>query len=463
MRREIRRLMITAHPRSGKTHLVSKRFPEFYLSQPEFYSHELIHAGYGSEIVLDAGRELRNLLSRPEHLDVFPGVTVSGDSRAADHWTTNKGGIYIASGTGGSIVGRGGDLIILDDCVKGTAEAHSKNIQGQTWAWYLADLLSRRHKNSATIVIGTRWTDYDLMGKLLAEMDAGGDEWVHLHFPAIDADGRACAESRIPLAQLVETRRTVPVPTWNSLWMGDPTPAEGSFFPADKLIEYGPADLEVVDPTTGKPIARPMTFYGASDFAATPDGGDYSVHLVVGLDPFDNIYIMDLWRKQADPAVSIDAMIDMMETWKPMFWAHEKGTLDRALSPFMSKRMAERRAYYHMVRFASARDREERCQSILGRISMGKVRFPRHQEFWPVMQNEIVRFPHSAHDDQVDCLALIGRMLAGMTAGRMPPGAPPPGRLLTVGGKPTPAYNLMRYDDLLAEEESLRPRRRRRR
>ena len=117
MRREIRRLMIMAHPTSGKTHFVSKRFPAFYLSQTGFYSHELIHAGYGSEIVLDTGRELRNLLSRPEHLDVFPTVSVSGDSRAADHWTTNKGEIYIASGTGGSIVGRGGDLIILDDCV----------------------------------------------------------------------------------------------------------------------------------------------------------------------------------------------------------------------------------------------------------------------------------------------------------------------------------------------------------
>ena len=42
----------------------------------------------------------------------------------------------------------------------------------------------------------------------------------------------------------------------------------------------------------------------------------------------------------------------------------------------MSKRMAERRAYYHMVRFASARDREERCQSILGRVSMGRYAFP---------------------------------------------------------------------------------------
>ena len=141
MRREIRRLMITAHPRSGKTHLVSKRFPAFYLSQPEFYSHELIHSGYGAEIVEDAGRELRNLLSRPEHLDVFPDVTVSGDSRAADHWTTTKSGIYVAAGTRGAIVGRGGDLIILDDCVKGTAEAHSKTIQDQTWAWYVADLL----------------------------------------------------------------------------------------------------------------------------------------------------------------------------------------------------------------------------------------------------------------------------------------------------------------------------------
>ena len=63
-RREIKRLMITAHPRSGKTHLVSTRFPVWYLSQPQFHRHQIIHAGYGSEIVEDAGRELRNLLGR---------------------------------------------------------------------------------------------------------------------------------------------------------------------------------------------------------------------------------------------------------------------------------------------------------------------------------------------------------------------------------------------------------------
>ena len=250
-RREIRRLMITAHPRSGKTHLCSQRYPLWYLSQPQFYNHQIIHAGYGSEIVEDAGRELRNLAGRPEHLDVFPDVTLAGDSRAANHWRTSTGGTYVAAGTGGSIVGRGGDLIVLDDVVKGDQEAHSPTVQEATWRWYVSDLLSRRHKDYVMLVVGTRWTDVDLMGRLLAEMDAGGPEWVHLHFPAIDEHGLACAPSRIPLEQLEETRREIPARTWEAMWMGNPTPAEGALFPADKLLEYDEADLLVDDRRTG--------------------------------------------------------------------------------------------------------------------------------------------------------------------------------------------------------------------
>ena len=462
-RREITRLMVTAHPRSGKTALISQRFPVWYLSQPQHYTHQIIHAGYGSEIVEDAGRELRNLLSRAEHLDVFPSVRLAGDSRAANHWKTTTGGTYVAAGTGGAIVGRGADAIILDDVTKGDAEAHSPTIQDQTWRWYVSDLLSRRHKDSVMVVVGRRWTDVDLMGRLLAEMDAGGPEFTHLHYPAIAEDGTACAPSRIPLEQLQETRRTVPARVWNSLWQGNPVPAEGAFFPASGLIEYEPEELSIIDPHTKKTITRPMVYYGASDFAVTPGGGDFTVHMVVGVDPLDNIYIMDLWRKQAGPAEGIDSMISMMETWQPRVWVHEKGVIDKSIGPFMTKRMQERKAYFHMVRLASARDKEERCQSILGRVSMGKVRFPKHQEFWPGMQNELIRFPHGKHDDQVDALALIGRVLHGMVGGLMPDGAAAPGRILSVGGKPTPGYNLMTYDDLLAEEESLRPRRRRRR
>ena len=205
-----------------------------------------------------------------------------------------------------------------------------------------------------------------------------------------------------------------------------------------------------------------MRFYGASDYAVTDGGGDYTVHMVVGVDPSDTIYVMDLWRKQAGPAEAIDAMIALMLKWKPMVWAQEKGVLDKALSPFMTRRMHEEKAWIHMIKFASAKDKVTRVQSILGRIGMDKVKF-RKASWWPDLRAEIIKFPHSRYDDQVDALALIGRMLAGMHGGSMPPGAPPPGRILTVGGKPTAGYNLMTLNDLWDEEEKLKPRRRRRR
>ena len=324
-RREITRLMITAPPRHGKTHLVSQRFPVWYLSQPQFHRSQIIHAGFGSEIVEDAGRELRNLLGRDVHRDVFPDVGLAGDSRAANHWTTTTGGTYVAAGTGGAIVGRGGDLIVLDDVVKGDKEAHSPSVQETTWRWFQSDVLSRRHKDSIMIVIGTRWTDVDLMGRLLQEAADDGRELTHLHFPAIDAAGEACAPSRIPLSQLVETRNTVPARVWNSLYQGSPVPAEGAFFPASGLVEYEAEELEVIDPHTKKTIKRPMTYYGASDFAVTPGGGDFTCHLVVGVDPNDDIYIVDLWRGQAGPAESIDSMIDLMKAWQTRAWGHEKG------------------------------------------------------------------------------------------------------------------------------------------
>lgn len=474
-RREITRLMITAHPRSGKTHLVSTRFPVWYLSQPEFYRHQIIHSGYGAEIVEDAGRELRNLLGREDHLDVFPDVGLAGDSRAANHWTTTTGGTYIAAGTLGEIVGRGGDLICLDDVTKGDVEAHSPTIQDQTWRWYQSDLLSRRHKDSVMVVIGTRWTDTDLMGRLLQEAAADGRELTHLHYPAISDAGEACAPSRIPLAQLEETRATAPARVWQSLWMGDPTPAEGALFEADKLLEYGPDDLMMAVPLPAGPdgkvpdatrtIQRPMTFYGASDFAVTEGGGDYTVHIVVGVDPLDNIYVMDLWRAQTGPDESIDAMISLMKKRPIRSWAFEKGVIDRSIGPFMQKRMNETRTYIRVLRFPSVTDKVARAQSILGRVSMGKVRFPRAADapWWPALRSEIIRFPHGKHDDQVDTLSLIGRMLAGMTGGAIPGDAAPPGRVLIIGGKPDADYNLMTLNDLWDEEDALRPRRRRRR
>ena len=170
-------------------------------------------------------------------------------------------------------------------------------------------------------------------------------------------------------------------------------------------------------------------------------------------------------KRSFRPDVAIDRMIDLMLQWQPLCWAQEKGVLDRALGPFLVKRLNERKAYFHTAKFPCTADKMTRAQSILGRISMSKVHFPGHADWWPALQSEMVKFPLGLHDDQVDALSLIGRMLAGMIRGTLPPAPPEPGRMLTVGGKPTAGYNLMSLNDLYGgtEQDIVRPRRRRRR
>ena len=206
-----------------------------------------------------------------------------------------------------------------------------------------------------------------------------------------------------------------------------------------------------------------MKYYGASDFSVTPQAGDYTCHAVVGVDQKDHIYVVDWWRGKVGPDEGIDQMISMMRKWKPIAWAQEKGVIDRSLGPFMKKRMIETKTHVHTVRFPSVLEKEARAQSILGRISMGMVHFPRHCAWWPDLRSELIRYPHGTYDDQVDTMALIGRMLAGMIGGRMPEAGPEPGRTLIVGGKEVANYNALTLNDLWAQRDLEIGRSRRRR
>jgi hypothetical protein len=75
---------------------------------------------------------------------------------------------------------------------------------------------------------------------------------------------------------------------WSALYQQRPAPEQGDYFKAEWLRAYEKA-----------PARETMHIYGASDYAVTADGGDYTVHVVVGLDPEGRMYLLDLWRKQA--------------------------------------------------------------------------------------------------------------------------------------------------------------------
>ena len=406
-RGEIRRLMISAPPRHGKTQLVSKRFPLWYLGRNP--DTQIIHCGYGGTIAEDAGRDLRNLTYNDSHRDVFPQCILLGDSTAVNKWHTTNGGIYIASGIEGAITGRGFHLGIIDDPVRGREAAESEVMQRKAWAWYKSEFFSRRMgKDNAIVAIGTRWHENDLFGKLLKQ-NIPGEEWVHLRFPAINEDGEALCPSLIPLKEL-EVSRLLDAREWNALYMGDPTPDTGTYFERDWIMRGVPPDQES------------MNFYGASDYAVTDAGGDYTVHLVVGIDSMERMWVVDLWRKQTSPDKWIPPLLEMMRKWKPIRWAEEKGQIDKAIGPFLLRAQLDRKIYCHRIQFAAGRgnkpfDKAMRAKSIQARISMRGLWLPAAAPWAPKLEAEMLKFPAGTHDDQVDTLGLIGRMIAGLEAG----------------------------------------------
>ena len=287
--------------------LASRRFPLWWLGCNP--GREVVAASYGSRLVKSFGRTMRNLASSAAHRRIFPGTTLSVDSQAQDLWRTADGGSYQAVGVGSGITGFGADLIVIDDPVQGREQADSEVMQEKVWDWYLNDMYTRRQPGCSVVVIGTRWHEADLIGKLLEAQEAGGDQWEILHHPAINDDGEALWPESFPIEELLRTRAQMDMSDpriFRSLYQGDPLPDEGVYFRREWLRYSDP------------PPRERMRIYAASDYATKHAEGDWTVHVIVGVDPQDDIHILDLWRARTDSDVWVEQTINLAGAWGPL-------------------------------------------------------------------------------------------------------------------------------------------------
>jgi predicted phage terminase large subunit-like protein len=162
--------------------------------------------------------------------------------------------------------------------------------------------------------------------------------------------------------------------------------------------------------------------YGASDYAVTSDGGDFTVHLVLGVDRDDRLYVLDVWRHQAASNLWVEAFCDMVIRWKPMGWAEETGQIRAGIGPWLDRRSRERRAFVARDAFPTRGDKSVRAQSIRGRMALNGLHVPIDAAWRAGFEAELMSFPAGRHDDMVDALGLIGQLLDVM----MPPGKPKP-------------------------------------
>lgn len=158
-----------------------------------------------------------------------------------------------------------------------------------------------------------------------------------------------------------------------------------------------------------------LNLYLASDYAVTPDGGDYTEHGVWGLASTGDLYAVDWWYGQTDPAEWIDAWIGLVGQHKPLAAFEEKGVILRAVESSITKRMREMQTFVRRVPLASAGSKAERALGFAARASAGTVYLPRLS--WAVrLLNQLCAFngEDGRQDDGVDVCSLIGRGLDSM-------------------------------------------------
>lgn len=253
----------------------------------------------------------------------------------------------------------------------------------------------------------TRWHEDDLSGWLQTEH--GHEGWEVLDLPAISEDGQALWPEQYDVATLEKIKQAIGPRDWSALYQQRPAPEEGDYFKADWF-----------KPVHKLPDPKTLSVYGGSDYAVTADGGDYTVHVVIGVDPEERIYILDLWRKQASPEVWIEAFCDLVLAHQPMGWAEETGQIRAGVGPFLTKRQRERGAYCYREQFPTRGDKAVRAQSIRGRAALSNIYYQAGAPWWADLRSELLSFPAGKHDDQVDALGLVGQLLDRMLSGEKP-------------------------------------------
>lgn len=403
------RLMLFMPPRHGKSTLASVAFPAWHIGRHP--DHEFISCSYSGSLAMNFSRKVRQLLREPVYKNVFEKSRLDKDSQSVESWQTTRGGGYVAAGVGGGITGKGANILVIDDPVKNREDAESENNREATWDWYTSTAYTRLSPGGGILVILTRWHDDDLAGKLLRHAEDGADQWEVIKYPAIaeeDEKFRKVGESLHPerynVDALEQIRKAIGPRDWSALYQQNPVSDEGDYFSRDMIRYY---DFDEIDTSQ-------LNYYCAWDLAiGQRDRNDYSVGIVVGVDEYDTLYVVDVVRGKYDGFELVEQILDLYETWRPSIVGIERGHIEMALGPFLQKRTRERglnEAYFKDLKVGK-RDKEARARAIQGRMQQGMVYFPKDAIWTGPMVAELLRFPNGTHDDQVDALAWIGLMM----------------------------------------------------
>ena len=411
-RGECRRLVVSSPPRSGKSLLTSILAPAWLLGRHPAW--EIVVATYGQDLSNTFGRQARNVLRSPEYRDVFPTLELDESAQSIDQMKMMAGGGLLFTSKGSALTGRGFDFAVADDTIRDAVEASSSLIKQALLDWWRSVFLTRQAPGARIVVTATRWALDDLTGTIIEETINGGEQWMHLHFRAIDEHGAPLWPERFPLDEVLRIKQAVGPSVWRCLYQNDPVEDTGNFFNATWLQRtFLPMD-----------IPKHARLVCASDFALSAGRGDYSVHVIAAVVPNavgegDDYFVIDVWRRQAPIEESVSALCSLMQRHRGVdVFIAESDTIILSSGPYIADRMRASGLHPRIVRLSRVGNKESKAGPLQGALEAGRVHFLQGASWLTDLTAEMLQFPNGLHDDIVDALANVIR---GVVGGRVRP------------------------------------------
>jgi predicted phage terminase large subunit-like protein len=415
---EILRLIIEAPPRHGKSELVCKKFPGLFLQT--FPRRKVGLASYGADLAIKSCKPARDQTAefgpRTFGYGVDPQNCSVDDWAIVDRHGRPTGGGMRAVGVGGSILGDGFDLWIIDDPIK-PDDAQSPIILENCWDWWKGTAMDRLNPGgkSAIIVMMQRLNERDLVGRLLAE-ESGTWSVLTLRAEAEEDDilGRPKGEYLWPLSKgcggwpdsFYEDAKADAF-WWATKYQQRPYPRGGGMIQTawieDNVVWYRP--------TTDVPRIRYW------DRAATEGGGDYTVGALLSRKG-DNVYIEDIVRGQWGSG-NRDRII--RQTCEDDNRRYPNGVVTWAEQEPGSAGKDNTVAFVKMLRpyaahcETSSGSKQVRADGLASAFSLGEVHVCKGLEdnkqadkkhrWYDALVAELSAFPAGKHDDIVDAIS----------------------------------------------------------
>lgn len=395
----IRRLLITVPPRSGKSLLASIALPAFILGRDP--TKRIICASYSAELAAKLSRDGRTLMTDPAYRALFPATVLSGKNTETELETAH-GGFRFATSVGGTLTGRGGNFIIIDDPIK-PDEAMSRIARERAWEWFTGTVGSRLDNKAegGMIVVMQRLHVDDLAGRLL---DHGG--WQHVSLPAIaDCEqelsvghGYTCVRTpghvldpvREPIKTLEQLRRDLGSATFEAQYQQQPVPEEGGLIKWKWFKTYD-----------RQPYLEANDFMVTSWDTAMKDKevNDYTVGIRALVKPPNQVFILDVIRERMDyPTLRNRVTAEISK--KGGYTLIEDAGSGTSL-------IQDLRRHAAVLGQRPQGEKVMRFQAVTPMIEGGQVHLPAKASWIEPFKRELLSFPRSGHDDQVDALSLL--------------------------------------------------------